>query len=724
MPNRGVAYFSAEFGLDESLPIYSGGLGILAGDHIKAAADLNIPLTGVGIFYKRGYFQQHISESGWQQQLYPEVDLAASIYPVQLVKDTEERPIIIAVEIAGRQVYASAWRVELGSVTLYLLSTDVEANSDADRHLTDTLYPSNQDVRISQEMILGIGGVKLLAALGIQPDVWHMNEGHSAFLAFERIRMLSAEGVPFETALEAAKANAVFTTHTPVPAGHDVFSIEMIDRYIGHYYWQMGASRERVLSLGELEGAFNMTRLAVRTSSKVNGVSKLHGEVTRELFHRWMPHIPIQDIPVDSVTNGVHAGTWLAEGIKQLYDTHLASGWAVRTQETQVWDAVRDIPADELWEMHQRAKSEMVRALGLNLPSLGEAPLVIGFARRFATYKRALLIFSDLERLARILGDPQRPVCLVFAGKAHPADEPGKDMIRRIVELSREERFKGRVHIVENYTMNKAKKLVQGVDVWLNTPVKPMEASGTSGQKAAMNGVLNCSVLDGWWVEGYNRRNGWAIDGVTNGDPGCQAQQDSETLYRLLEEEIIPLYYQRDEREIPAEWVDMMKESICSLTPVYNTHRMVSDYWHQVYAPAAARGSRFAADNFEIASRVSAYKQFIRANWPSVQVRSVEILGEHSGRIGLNKSTFRAEIALGTIWHKDVHVEAVGSDGRLGIWKAKLEPVQQLAAGTYVYEGVMADVPIDIREANVNVRVTPISPDFANEFEMELAVWG
>ncbi|EFM09432.1 alpha-glucan phosphorylase [Paenibacillus curdlanolyticus YK9] len=724
MPNGEVAYFSAEFGLDESLPIYSGGLGILAGDHIKAAADLNIPLTGVGLFYKKGYFQQQINESGWQQQHYPDVDRKASIYPLQPVMDAEERPIIIDVTIAGRQVHATAWCIRLGSVTLYLLSTDVDANSDADRDLTNTLYPSHPDVRISQEIMLGIGGARLLAALGIQPAVWHMNEGHSAFLAFERIRMLSAEGVPFETALEAVKASTVFTTHTPVPAGHDVFSIGMIDHYLGSYYWQLGADRARILSLGELDGVFNMTRLAVSSSSKVNGVSKLHGEVTRELFHRWMPHIPIPDIPVDSVTNGVHVGTWLADGIKKLYDKHLVPDWAFRTQEPQVWAAVRDIPAHELWEEHQQAKSVMVQQLGLALASPDENPLIIGFARRFATYKRALLIFSDLERLARLLSDPERPVCLVFAGKAHPADEPGKELIRKIVELSREERFKGRVHIVENYAMDKAKKLVQGVDVWLNTPVKPMEASGTSGQKAAMNGVINCSVLDGWWVEGYNGRNGWAIDGDTSGDPDQQAQQDSDMLYRLLEEQIIPLYYERGDTAIPTEWVNMMKESICSLTPVYNTHRMVSDYWNQIYVPAMARGRRFAADGLEIASRVGAYKQFIRDNWSAVHVKKVELLDADGGSNGRQKSIFRAEIALGAIWSKDVRVEAVGSDGRSGIWRSKLEPVHQLTAGQFVYEGASPDIPIDVWRANVNVRVTPISPDFANDFELELGAWG
>lgn len=724
MHKSGVAYFSAEFGMDASLPIYSGGLGILAGDHIKAAADLNVPLTAVGLFYGKGYFQQRIDEGGSQQHLYPEIDQQGSVYPIRLVRNDDGQPIVIEVPLSGRQVYAKAWSVQVGSVTLYLLHTDVESNRESDRHLTDTLYPSDQNVRLSQEILLGIGGARLLAALGIQPDVWHMNEGHCAFLTLERIRMLSAEGVPFETALEAVKSSTVFTTHTPVPAGHDVFSIDLIDQYLGDYYWQLGTDRERALSLGCVDGAFNMTRLAVSTSSKVNGVSKLHGEVTRDLFHRWMPHIPKQDIPVVSVTNGIHIGTWLAASMKELFDRYFPSDWATRTTEPEVWAAVRDIPPVELWEQHQRAKQKMVRELGLPIESSDGGPLIIGFARRFATYKRALLIFSDPDRLARILNDSQRPVCLVFAGKAHPADGPGQHLIRSLVERSREERFKGRVFIVENYAMDKAKSLVQGVDVWLNTPMKPMEASGTSGQKAALNGVLNCSVLDGWWVEGYNGRNGWAIDSAADGDLEYQTKQDSEALYRLLEEEIVPLFYKRDDQKLSLEWVNLMKESVCSLAPVFNTHRMVNDYWHNMYVPMSERGRRFAADHYEIASKVAAYKQFIRKHWSGVHVKNVEIVGGPGGRIGLNKTAFRAVIQLGSIWYKDVRVEAVGSDGHHGIWKAKLEPVQQQERGAYVYEGASPDLAIDVWKAHVNVRITPISPDFANDFEMELSAWG
>ncbi|GLX67541.1 alpha-glucan family phosphorylase [Paenibacillus glycanilyticus] len=711
-----IAYFSAEFGLDESLPIYSGGLGILAGDHVKAAADLNIPLTGVGILYGKGYFQQRIDDSGWQHHLYPDINLAASVYPVELVRDGYGQPLLIEIPLEGRKVFAKSYAVQVGSVTLYLLNTDVESNSEADRRLTDTLYPGAQDVRISQEILLGIGGTRLLTALGIKPEVWHMNEGHCAFLTLERIRMLSAQGIPFETALEVVKASTVFTTHTPVPAGHDVFSIGMMDRYFGDYYWQLGVDRDRVLSLGCIDGAFNMTRLAVSTSSRVNGVSKLHGEVTKELFHRWMPHIAIPDIPVDSVTNGIHTGTWLGHGLKELFDCHLPSDWYLQAADPDVWTAVRDIPDHELWEEHKRAKSKMLRTFGLSLPATDELPLIIGFARRFATYKRALLIFSDPERLSRILSAANRPVVLVFAGKAHPSDGPGQDLIRKIVELSHDDRFKGHVHIVENYAMDKAKLLVQGVDVWLNTPLKPMEASGTSGQKAALNGVLNCSVLDGWWVEGYNGHNGWAIESAVDTDSELQAKEDTEELYRLLEEEIIPLFYNRVEGNVPEGWVNLMKESICSLAPVYNTNRMVTDYWNKMYVPTSARGKRFAADHFEVASRVAAYKQFIRSNWSRVKISKVDV---H------NNNSFRAVIQLGAVWHQDVRVEAVGSDGHRGIWKVVLEPVQQLDKGLYVYEGASSDIPVhDIWQANPNVRVTPVSPDFANDHEMEMATWG
>lgn len=715
-----AAYFSAEFGLDESLPIYSGGLGVLAGDHIKAASDLNLPLAGVGIFYSKGYFRQRIREDGVQEHVYASLD--TSQLPIEQVADREGNPLLIEVPIAGRRVYVKAWLAKAGRVPVYLLNSDVEHNSEYDRRLTDVLYASDPDIRISQEIILGIGGVRLLQALEITPEVWHMNEGHSAFLTLERIRGYSAKGVPFDTALEAVKASTVFTTHTPVPAGHDVFPIEMIDRCFGDYYWQLGADRDKVLALGRMGDRFNMTRLAVSTSSMVNGVSKLHANVTKKLFHEWTPHIPHNDIRVEAVTNGIHIGTWLSPEMKGLLDRHLCSDWEAKTTERQTWSPVRTIPDEELWETHRSAKLNMLRELGLPV-SLTDI-LTIGFARRFATYKRALLIFQDLDRLDRIVNDPKHPVRFIFAGKAHPSDNAGQELIRRIVEIAKTQRFKERIFVVENYDIGRAKQLVQGVDVWLNTPEKPMEASGTSGQKAAVNGVINCSVRDGWWDEGYNGRNGWAIEGSQNGDGETRLRSDSVMLYHLLEKEIAPLYYRRDDRAVPAGWVNLMKESLCSLAPYYNTHRMVQDYWDRLYVPVMARGQRFAANGLEIAGRVAAFKDFIKNNWHHVKVHGLHISSSQVTKIGLTKTLIQANIQLGPIWEKDICVEAVGSDGDGGIWKVKLAKTKEPDKGLYVYEATILDTIDALWKSTANVRVTPVSSDFSHDFEMELAAWG
>lgn len=715
-----VAYFCAEFGIDESLPIYSGGLGVLAGDHIKAANDLGLPLIGVGIFYSNGYFQQHIREDGVQEHLYPAIE--TSTLPIQLVTGQDGRPLLIEVPIAGRRVFLKIWRTDVGTIPVYLLNSDVEPNSEHDRRLTDTLYASDPDIRICQEMILGIGGVRLLHALGIVPDVWHMNEGHSAFLTLERIRAYSAEGVPFDTALEAVKAGTVFTTHTPVPAGHDAFPIDMMDRYFGDYYWQLGADREKILALGRIGDRFNMTRLAASGSSKVNGVSKLHAEVTKRLFHQWKPHIPHPDIAVEAVTNGIHIGTWMSPGMKELLSRHLRSDWETKTAEKDTWTPVRDIPDRQLWETHLRSKESMLQELGL--PSTLKDVLTIGFARRFATYKRASLAFQDLDRLDKIVNDPVHPVCFIFSGKAHPADGPGQALIRSIVEISKQERFRERIFVVENYEIGRAKKLVQGVDVWLNTPEKPMEASGTSGQKAAVNGVINFSVKDGWWEEGYNGRNGWAIEGSQNGDSEKRLQSDSATFYRLLETEIVPLFYRLDERSVPAGWVSKMKECVSSLAPVYNTHRMVLEYWNRLYVPVMERRRRFTESGLEVAGRVAAYKAFIRDNWHQVKVHGLQISSFQATKIGLTKTLIQVKVHLGPIWEKDVCVEAVGSDGRGGMWKVKLAKSKEPERGLYVYEGVFLDSIDALWKSTANVRVTPISRDFSNDFEMELAAWG
>ncbi|RKD22961.1 alpha-glucan phosphorylase [Ammoniphilus oxalaticus] len=705
-----VAYFSAEFGIDSSLPIYSGGLGVLAGDHIKASHDLKIPLIGVGIFYRKGYFQQRISASGQQEAVYD--PLSIEQMPIDPVVNEHGQRIIINVTIADRQVALQAWVTTIGGAPVYLLDADFEQNEPADRRLTDHLYGGGQEGRIAQEIILGIGGARLLQELQIEPDVWHMNEGHSAFLALERIRVYSAQGISFETALEAVKASAIFTTHTPVPAGHDQFSFELMDRYLGSYYWQLGTTRETILQLGEMNGCFNMTRLAVSTCSQVNGVSKLHAEVTKELFHDWTPQIPADHIPMQAVTNGIHTGTWLAAEVKQLFDRYLDSDWEVNIKELETWKNTWRIPDEELWDARRKVKRRMIDALDL---PFNENTLVIGFARRFATYKRALLFFRDLDRLERILNQQDRQVAILLAGKAHPADQPGQELIRQIWEISQTSAFKDRVILMENYDMAMAKHLVAGVDVWLNTPTKPMEASGTSGQKAAVNGVLNFSVLDGWWPEGFNGKNGWAIEGDQSGDREIQDQIDGETLYHILEHEIVPLYFGN-----PSGWAQMMKESIQTLGPAFSASRMVADYWEKLYVPTANRGRRFTADGLEIASRMAAYKQFIRANWNAVKIDQIELIPSESEQLSV-----RCQVHLGEIWRKDVSVEAVGSLGwDRGVWTEGLQFAEEVGPGVYSYTGVFSGSVEEWFEQHANIRVMPISPDFVNDYELELATWG
>ncbi|MGB8954186.1 MAG: alpha-glucan family phosphorylase [Tumebacillaceae bacterium] len=711
-----IAYFSAEFGLDPRLPIYSGGLGVLAGDHVKAANDLSVSLVGVGIFYRRGYFQQRLHEDGTQEALYPKMN--PDDLPVTLVRDEHDEPLCIGVPIAKRTVYLHVWCAQVGSVPVYLMDADHDANRETDRRLTDSLYGGDQETRIAHEIILGIGGVRVLRALGLQPDVWHMNEGHVAFLTLERIREYSAEGFSFDTALEAVKASTVFTTHTPVPAGHDEFSFELLGRYFCDYYWQLGVGLEKILSLGRAGDKFNMTRLALRTSSSVNGVSQLHAAVTRDLFHRWTPDIPPQDVPVAAVTNGIHTATWLAPELKELYENQLCASWSERVSDQFLWDGIAGIPEEQVWAAHQGAKRRMIGRL--SFADL-ENTLTVGFARRFATYKRANLLFRDLDRLDRIVNHPERPVCFVFSGKAHPADGPGQNLIRRIAEVSQMERFRGRIYLVENYDMEIASHLVQGVDVWLNTPQKPMEASGTSGQKAGVNGVLNCSVLDGWWAEGYNGGNGWAIEGATHGTRDDKDSVDGDELYRLLEEEIAPLYYQRGECKYSPGWVAMMKESIRSITPRFSTARMVGEYRDRLYEPAAERGQRFAANQLEIAGRVGAYKRFIRNHWHQVYIRSIDLL-PHLENAGW--STLQATVQLGPIWHDDVRVEAVGSDGHGGVWKMAMLLAEQPEKGQYLYKGTFLGTMSDWQRANANVRVLPVSAEFANDFELEVTAWG
>lgn len=700
-----IAYFSAEFGIDESLPIYSGGLGVLAGDYVKAANELNMPLAGVGILYRKGYFQQRIREDGRQEAMYPQ--LHPDNLPIQPVLNGTGHPLLVEVPIEQRVVFLRVWVVQVGRIPVYLLDANHENNSEADRHLTDRLYGGHKEERICHEIILGIGGVRALRAVGITPRAWHLNEGHPAFSILERIREYCAQGLAFSTALEAVKSTTIFTTHTPVPAGHDVFSFSLMDRFLADFYPQLCTTRDKVLSLGAVKGDFNLTRLAQNGSCKVNGVSKLHAEVTKELFHEWTPMIPAQDLNIESITNGVHTRTWLAPELKNLFDRYFDCDWLAKVDLPQVWQRVDEIADDELWQAHQESKFRALKELGLPLhPDI----LVMGFARRFATYKRATYILEDLDRLERIVNRRDRPVCLVFAGKAHPNDQAGQDLIHRIVTLSRTESFHQRLFFLENYDLKMARHLVQGVDVWLNTPVKPMEASGTSGQKAGLNGVLNLSILDGWWPEGYNGRNGWAI-------------HNQEELYQLLETSVTFEYYARGQDGLSPHWIRRMKESIKSIGPAFSAQRMAREYWDGLYKPTLKRGSRFLAHGCETARRVADYKRFMRESWPQVRIENRNLhplMDDPQGSV----MKVEAVVQLGGIWYRDVRVEAVGSNGQGGIWHLNLDFVGQTAEGLFRYEGDYSGSLDTWQQEHANIRVYPVSEDFAHDFELELVTWG
>ena len=603
-----IAYFSTEFGLNETLPIYAGGLGILSGDHLKGASDLGLPLIAVGFLYTHGYFSQHITEDGWQEAHY--IRLNFSDLPILPILSAEGEPLTISVNLPGREVKARLWVIHVGRVPLYLLDSDVEGNSVSDRELTARLYTSDLDSRISQEIILGIGGVRALRMLGYNPSVWHLNEGHSAFLVLERAREMIASGHSFEEAQEQICSSSVFTTHTPVPAGNDEFPEWLIEKYFSNRIPELGLDREQFLSLGRNPNpwgnTFSMPVLAIRMAKYVNGVSELHGMVAREMWHHLWPDLHVDDVPITHITNGVHSGTWLARRLRNLYDKYLGDNWMESLDEHKVWEIIESIPDNELWAVRRHLKRKLVHYMreqardqwlnsGIHPVQvvasgvlLDPYTLTIGFARRFATYKRANLILRDLARLLDIINRPNMPVQIVFAGKAHPADEPGKMLIQEVYRTVKNAENGGRLVFLEDYDMNLARYLVQGVDVWLNTPRRPHEASGTSGMKAAMNGVLNLSVLDGWWREGYNGKNGWAIGlDMDYDNPNEQDEDDALSLYEILENQIIHLYYKKRSSDgLPGDWIGMMKESIRTLSPQFSMRRMVKEYVEQLYVQA------------------------------------------------------------------------------------------------------------------------------------------
>jgi glycogen phosphorylase len=606
---RTIAYFSAEFALHQSLPIYAGGLGVLAGDHCKEASDLGVPLIGIGFMYPQGYFHQHISAEGWQEESYEKLSWADA--PIEPALTPAGDPCVVAVPLGDRAVLAAVWRVRLGRVALYLLDTDLEENAPWDRELSARLYGGDRETRVQQEVVLGIGGVRVLRALGLTPTVFHLNEGHAAFVVMQRIREMLDAGLGFDDALAEVRRTTVFTTHTPVPAGHDAFPFSTVEKHLAGSWGPLGEHRERFLALGEYDNGngagsqFNMTALALRSSGSVNAVSQLHGQVTRSMWTPMWPDVPLDQLPVGAVTNGVHASTWVASDLAVLFDRHLGRDWNDHLDDTAFWDRVLEIPDEELWSVRTTLRNHLfafireraralwtgdrvsaVRVLAAG-PLLDNNTLTIGFARRFTGYKRPSLIFHDPDRLARILTAPGRPVQIVFAGKAHPADDVGKHHLQGVFRRALDPAFAGRVAFVEDYDLHVAHFMVQGCDVWLNNPRKPLEASGTSGMKACMNGVPQLSIGDGWWAEGYNGRNGWLIEGhPISSDDAAVDQADAESLYHLLETEIVPAFYERDARGVPRQWVRVVKEAIRSVAPAFSTRRMVKDYVDRLYLPA------------------------------------------------------------------------------------------------------------------------------------------
>ena len=639
-----IAYFSAEYGLDETIPIYSGGLGILSGDHMKSSSDMGIPLVGIGLLYKSGYFHQKINGYGQQETEYHAIDI--SLLPLTPVKDHEGKDLLIYIKFPKKKIYLKAWQMKVGRNILYLLDSDIDENIPEYRTVTSTLYGGDQEMRIMQEIVLGMGGVSLLYTLGLKPTVYHMNEGHSSFLTIELIKnMMKYKEVSFDIAKDIVSSMTVFTTHTPVPAGNDIFPLSLVEKYFNGFWDRLGLTKEEFFRLGMEPNAdisksgFDMGILALKIAGKKNGVSKLHGAVSRELFSKVWPNIPSNESPIEYVTNGVHTCSWLAPTVKDLYNKYLEPYWQDNIQDDNVWKSIEKIPNEELWKVHQSRKEKLLKIVKNStierlrrynysyedieqmVGNISPDILTIGFARRFATYKRATLIFRDLERITQIFNEKNMPVQIIFAGKAHPSDKEGQDLIKFIHDISLKPQFKGKVFILENYNIGMSRYLISGVDVWLNNPRRPLEASGTSGQKAAINGVINFSVLDGWWAEGYNQKNGWTIG--TNAKYQSYDEQDdadSRSMYDTLENKIIPMYYDKNEKGYSDTWLRIVKNTIESNAGRFSTSRMLDDYTSKLYIPLCNLHNSYYTDLSKV-TRYNEWKEKLYANWNDIKIR-------------------------------------------------------------------------------------------------------
>lgn len=676
-----VAYFCAEYGFHDSVPLYSGGLGILAGDHCKTASDMRLPFVAVGLLYRQGYFTQRIDEQGRQIAEYRYTP--AENIPVTPARNDQGQEVVVHVRFPGRNLAIKVWRAEVGRVPVLLLDTDVAENDHADRRITQVLYGGDQSMRIQQEIVLGIGGVRALRSTGFRPTVWHINEGHPAFLIVERAREMTAQGLPFAAALEAVAAATVFTTHTPVAAGHDVFPRDMVLRYFQDFIGDLGIAQDAFLRLGQHDDGdhqFNMTRLAVSGARSINGVSEIHGGVSARILSGAWPDVPPQENPVGYVTNGVHVPTFMRQEWAELLEQHLGASWRYELMDRQLMENIMDIPDGRFWYVKQRVKSEMLNALrnrierqharnrvsGAHIHRLmkyidPEKPevLTIGFARRFATYKRHTLLLSDLGWLKEIVDTDERPVVFIFAGKAHPADEPGQRLMQEVHRVANLPEFFGKILLVEGYDMDLGSLLTAGVDVWLNNPIYPMEASGTSGMKAAMNGTVNLSVLDGWWAEGYDGSNGWAIPPASNHrDDGERDRQDARTLYEILQDDVIPLYYRRDDKlDYSPGWVQICKRSLASILPHFNSNRLLHDYACSFYGPAASHGRAIAANGCAPARELAEWKARVRGAWSGVSLRLGQPAGE---RAEFDQAVhFDVMVQLNGLATRDVRIECV-----------------------------------------------------------------
>ena len=752
--NSAIAYFSAEYGLAESFPNYSGGLGILSGDHCKSASDLGLNFTAVGLLYREGYFTQQINRDGWQDSVNTEQNFHH--LPIREAKLGNEA-LKIQVEMPGRILTAKVWEAVVGRIRILLLDTAIPENTPADQSITAALYSGGHELRVQQEIVLGIGGVRALNALGIVPDVFHMNEGHAAFLGLERIlELIRSKGLDFSSAMQAVAASNVFTTHTPVPAGNDAFEESLMKTYFGSYPSAAGITWSRFMELGQMtvnpEPVFSMTILALRTSRFANGVSKLHGEVSQGLWEGVWKDVPLNEVPITSITNGIHVKTWAAGEFHDLYSKYLGKDWEDHMDDPGYWRGVVDIPDEVLWNLHQTLKQrtidfirERVRRQRLRN---GESPeevrhvnrllntdvLTVGFARRFATYKRGALLFSDPDRLLKIVTNPERPVQFVFAGKSHPADDGGKKIIQQVYGYSRDPRFENRIVFVENYDINVGRRLYHGCDLWLNNPLRPLEASGTSGMKLPPNGGLNLSVLDGWWPEGYNGKNGWAIGSDLLNDPikhpadALQNEVDITSLFNVLENQIVPLYYAKPDGRLPLAWIQLMRESIRTVVPAFNTHRMVSEYSRRLYEPAAAAHRRMDEDDYKNARALSAWKNSMSELWPMVKVLDYSVGASANG---LNEFlvgdtvSIEAKVRLGKVRPDNVRVQAYfGPVDHGQITTAIIQDLTDLhddGSGNYTYRG---QIPAgDSGAFGINVRVIPRHPDLVQDHELRLITW-